>query len=66
MNLGAKSPLITNAGDYTFSVIPNSNFDQKEFAKYIKEELKINTITILQINSDYGSGTGNAFTNYFK
>jgi branched-chain amino acid transport system substrate-binding protein len=66
VNLGAKSPLITDAGDYVFSVIPNSNYDEKIFAKYVIENLGIKKAAILQINNDFGNGTTNAFSNYFS
>ncbi|MFA6064654.1 MAG: penicillin-binding protein activator [archaeon] len=66
MNLGAKSPSITKAGDYVFSVIPNSSYDEIYFAEYIKNTLKINKVAILEINNDYGAGTASAFSENFK
>jgi len=66
MNLGAKSPAITKAGDYVFSVIPNSSYDEIYFAQYTKYTLKINKVAILEINNDYGAGTASAFIENFK
>lgn len=65
MNVGAKSPLISEAGDYIFSNIPNSNYDEKLFAKFVKENLNINRIAIIHLNNDYGLGTSKAFDKYF-
>lgn len=62
MNLGAKTPAISTAGDYVFSVIPNSTYDEKIFAEYVKNELKLTKIAILEINNDYGIGTVKAFS----
>ncbi len=65
LNVGAKSPLISEAGDYVFSNIPNSNYDEKLFVKFVKENLNINKIAIIHINNDYGVGTSKAFNKYF-
>ncbi len=65
MNIGAKNPKISNAGDYVFSTVQNSDFDEKVFAKFVKNKLNINNVALISINNDYGMGTSNAFLNSF-
>lgn len=66
INIGAKSPKISSAGDYVFSLIANSNLDEKVFAKFVKENLKISKVATIYLNSDYGLGTSKAFEDAFK
>ena len=65
MNIGAKSPKISQAGDYIFSTVQNSDSDEKVFAKFAKNNLGISNIAIISVNNDYGLGTSNAFSGSF-
>lgn len=65
MNIGAKSPKISQAGDYVFSTVQNSDADEMVFAKYVKDELKINKVALVAVNNDYGLGTSGAFAKSF-
>ncbi|MEI7480478.1 MAG: ABC transporter substrate-binding protein, partial [bacterium] len=65
MNIGAKSPKISQEGDYVFSTVQNSDADEKVFAQYVKNDLKLNNIAIIAVNNDYGLGTSDAFAKAF-
>lgn len=65
MNIGAKSPKISQAGDYVFSTVQNSDGDEKVFAKFVKNNLGLNNIALISVNNDYGMGTSKAFSDSF-
>lgn len=65
INIGAKSPKISQAGDYIFSTVQNSDSDEKVFAKFAKNNLGIKNIALISVNNDYGLGTSNAFSGSF-
>lgn len=65
MNIGAKSPKISQAGDYVFSTVQNSDADEIVFAQYVKNDLKLNNIAVIAVNNDYGLGTSDAFAKAF-
>jgi branched-chain amino acid transport system substrate-binding protein len=65
MNIGAKSPKISQAGDYIFSTVQNSDSDEKVFAKFAKSNLGINNVALISVNNDYGLGASKAFADSF-
>lgn len=65
LNVGAKNPAISQAGDYVFSNIPNSDIDEKVFASFVRNNLGINRVAIMSGNHDYGIGTAGAFERFF-
>lgn len=65
MNIGAKNPKISQAGDYVFSTVQNSDFDEKVFAKFVKNNLSLEKVALISVNNDYGLGTSKAFSDSF-
>jgi branched-chain amino acid transport system substrate-binding protein len=65
MNIGAKSPKISQAGDYVFSTVQNSDSDEKVFAKFVKNNLGFSNVALISVNNDYGLGTSKAFSDSF-
>lgn len=65
MNVGAKNPKISQAGEYVFSTVQNSDFDEKVFARFVKNNLKIEKAALISVNNDYGLGTSKAFSDAF-
>ncbi|MDD5148329.1 MAG: ABC transporter substrate-binding protein [Candidatus ainarchaeum sp.] len=65
MNIGAKNPAISQAGGFVFSNIPNSEFDEKVFAGFVKNNLGISKVALLNGNNDYGIATSKTFEKFF-
>lgn len=65
MNVGAKNPKISQAGDYVFSTVQNSDLDERVFAKFVKNNMNISKVALISVNNDYGLGTSKAFSESF-
>lgn len=61
----ASSPLITNAGDYIFRIMPSDAFQAELLPKWL-EELKYTKVAIIYVKNDWGESLKNAFTESFK
>src|SRR6185295_5234663 len=59
------SPLITNAGDYVFRIIPTDALRGKVFAEYVYS-LGHRSVSLLYINNDGGVGNKDSFTENFQ
>lgn len=59
------SPLITNAGDYIFRIIPTDALRGKVFAEYVYS-LGHRSVSLLYINNDGGVGNKDSFTENFQ
>lgn len=59
------SPLLTNAGDYVFRVIPTDALRGKVFADYVFS-LRHKKISMLYINNEGGSGNQKTFAENFQ
>jgi branched-chain amino acid transport system substrate-binding protein len=55
------SPKITNAGDFTFRVIPSAGLRGKLFAEYLYNERGLRNVAALYINNEGGLGGRDAF-----
>jgi branched-chain amino acid transport system substrate-binding protein len=60
------SPLLTDAGDYIFRVIPSDALRGKIFAKYLFLKRNIRNVDILYINNDGGLGNRISFKNNYE
>lgn len=59
------TPLLTNAGDYVFRVIPTDALRGEIFAKYINSQ-GIKNVSVLYINNEGGVGNQKTFTDNFE
>lgn len=57
----ASSPAISDAGDYIFRNVPSDVFEGSAMAEVAASQLKLKTIDILYINTDYGIGVVQTF-----
>ena len=62
----ATSPLISDAGDFTFRAVPSDNFQAQKAANYLYEKVNKRKAAILFVNNDWGNGQANAFEKSFK
>ena len=62
----ASSPAISKAGDYIFRNVPSDVFEGSAMAKAVSGPLKLKSVGILYINSDYGVGVVNAFRTAYE
>jgi len=53
---GSSSPLVAEAGPYTFRVIPTDSFQGDVVAKWMVEDLGLKKVAIFWENDDYGKG----------
>lgn len=60
------APAITNAGDYTFRIIPSDEYDGAVMSEYAFKKLNKKTFTVIYSNNDYGVGIEKAFVNHSK
>ncbi|HNO77166.1 MAG TPA: penicillin-binding protein activator [Phycisphaerae bacterium] len=57
----ASSPAISDAGDYVFRNVPSDVFEGGAMAEIAAAKLKLKTMGLLYINTDYGIGVVQAF-----
>lgn len=62
----ASSPNITAAGDYIFRNVPSDVYEGSAMASVAATNLKLKSVAILQINSDYGYGVVKEFKEGFE
>jgi branched-chain amino acid transport system substrate-binding protein len=62
----ATSPLITQAGDYTFRVCPSDLQYGGALAHFVQENLKLSRGAVLYVNNDYGRGVRRTFEHEFS
>lgn len=62
----SSSPLVTQAGDYTFRVCPSDLQQGASLARYVAERLGYRRGTILYLNDEYGRGIRATFAREFS
>jgi len=62
----ASSPAISDLGDYIFRNVPSDNLEATLMANFLIDNLKVNKISIIHINSEYGLGVTNAFKKVYS
>lgn len=62
--VSSAAELTEKGGDYFFRVCPSDAFQARILAKWLKEENKMN-VSLLYVNSDWGTSLKNEFTKYF-
>lgn len=62
----ASSPAISDAGDYIFRNVPSDIFEGNAMAEVAAAKLKLKTIGILYINTDYGIGVVQTFRTAYE
>lgn len=65
LNYSAVNPQIKLVGDYTFSLVNDSNLETEEMAEFIIDSLGIMEIAILYANTSYGVGTKDVMVHNF-
>lgn len=61
----ATSPLISQAGDYTFRVCPSDLQYGGALASFVQQNLKLSRGAVLYVNNDYGRGVRRTFEKDF-
>lgn len=61
LSTGASSPEITDAGQYIFRIWNSDNYEGEVIASFVKDSLKLKSIGVLYLNSDFGLGLKNTF-----
>ena len=59
--IGATAPAYTNAGPYSFRLIPTDSFQGRYIAKWANDQGKWKTFAIIYVNDDYGKGLAEVF-----
>jgi branched-chain amino acid transport system substrate-binding protein len=62
----ASSPLVTEAGPYTFRVCPSDLVHGERLADWAWDELQARTASVIYQNDDYGRGVRSAFSDAFQ
>ena len=63
---GGSAPKIRYAGDYIFRIWNSDDFEAKLMAKYLKDSMNVNDVSIIYTPDDYCIGLMNAFKNVFE
>ena len=66
MNTAAKSPLITDAGDYIFSITVNAVAEGNAGVDFIKNTLNVDKCSVLYVNNEYGLTVGEYFIDLYQ
>ena len=61
----ATGPDVRNAGKFVFRTMPSVELQTKELAAFVYNQ-KIKKVGVLYINNEFGKGTLDSFTKYFK
>lgn len=64
--IGATAPAYTDAGPYSFRLIPTDAFQGKYIAKWANDQGKWQTYAVIYVNDDYGRGLADVFQNSLK
>ena len=59
--IGATAPAYTNAGPYSFRLVPTDAFQGRYMAKWANDQRKWKTYAIIYVNDDYGRGLAEVF-----
>jgi branched-chain amino acid transport system substrate-binding protein len=59
--IGATAPAYTNAGPYSFRLVPTDAFQGRYIAKWANNQGKWKTYAIIYVNDDYGRGLADVF-----
>jgi branched-chain amino acid transport system substrate-binding protein len=62
----ASSPMVTDAGPWTFRVCPAETIHGARLAEFAWSNMGVREIAILYENSEYGRGVRGAFTDHFQ
>jgi branched-chain amino acid transport system substrate-binding protein len=64
--IGATAPAYTNAGPYSFRLVPTDAFQGRYIAKWANAQGKWKTYAIIYVNDDYGRGLAEVFQTGLK
>lgn len=64
--IGATAPAYTNAGPYSFRLVPTDAFQGRYMAKWANDQGKWKTYAIIYVNDDYGRGLAEVFQTGLK
>ncbi len=59
--IGATAPSYTDAGPYSFRLIPTDAFQGRYIAKWANDQGKWKTYAVIYVNDDYGKGLADVF-----
>jgi branched-chain amino acid transport system substrate-binding protein len=59
--IGATAPAYTNAGPYSFRLVPTDAFQGRNIAKWANTQGKWKTYAVIYVNDDYGRGLAEVF-----
>jgi branched-chain amino acid transport system substrate-binding protein len=62
----SSSPLVSDAGDFTFRTCPSDLQQGEALARYVADRLNLRRGTILYLNDDYGRGLRQTFAREFS
>jgi len=64
--IGATAPVYTQAGPYSFRLVPTDAFQGRYMAKWAKDQGKWNKYAVIYVNDDYGRGLNEMFIQGLK
>jgi branched-chain amino acid transport system substrate-binding protein len=64
--IGATAPAYTNAGPYSFRLVPTDAFQGRYMAKWANAQGKWKTYAVIYVNDDYGRGLAEVFQTGLK
>jgi branched-chain amino acid transport system substrate-binding protein len=64
--IGATAPAYTNAGPYSFRLVPTDAFQGRYIAKWANDQGKWKTYAVIYVNDDYGRGLAEVFQTGLK
>jgi len=64
--IGATAPAYTEAGPYSFRVVPTDTFQGRYIAKWAKDQGKWKKYATIYVNDDYGRGLNDVFMTAMK
>jgi len=64
--IGATAPAYTNAGPYSFRLVPTDAFQGRNIAKWANAQGKWKTYAVIYVNDDYGRGLAEVFKTGLK
>ena len=66
MAIGATAPAYTDAGPYSFRLVPTDAFQGRYIAKWANDQGKWQTYAVVYVNDDYGRGLAEVFQTGLK
>ncbi len=64
--IGATAPSYTDAGPYSFRLVPTDAFQGRYIAKWANDQGKWKTYAVIYVNDDYGKGLADVFQTGLK